>query len=197
MLEGHVFDRSHLPAPIPTCIIEPFGRLQKMIEEMCADATIQETLSGGIVELKVIYAEVLYSQGHAEALDPGLAWKWPSSLSQPFISLLRESHGGALVIFSYFAVLSYAWRDRWYLKGWPGRVVAACSSNVNPAWKKWMAWPDEQVKEGFPIFQFGAADEIGREAAEEEMIRTIKKGKRNYETAANDVPSYIPSVLKN
>lgn len=155
ILLGHQFDVSEMKTSMPIALLEPFGRLRQMVSEMCDVEDIRKTLLESIAVLEEIYAEVLCSHraGHDVSKNPGLGWKWPQKVSQHFISLLRESHGGTLIIFSHFAVLSEAWGERWYLKGWPSRVVEACSNNVSVAWKPWMAWPEKQVKEKFPIFE--------------------------------------------
>jgi hypothetical protein len=153
ILTGHVFDYSRGPetaAAIP--VTEHFRNLHAKMEKACPNKADFQILSETLLSLQSVFTEVVCSQGDELSEDPGVGWKWPNMVSKEYIALLRESHGGALVLYAHFAIISEVWKDKWYLKGWPARVVQSISSNIDLSWKECMKWPEKQIREGFPIF---------------------------------------------
>ena len=153
-LKSMIIDESYGPFPslvVGTCH-ELFDNLYRMIREMCPELEIQKELDSSVHNLEYVFSQTIRNQGRPRRGNPGLAWQWPHRVSQGYASLLRESHGGALVIYAHFALLSYAWKDRWYLNGWAERAIHAILNNLSPCWLEWVRWLVEQVENGFPIF---------------------------------------------
>ena len=136
-----------------------------MVAEMCPDEEIRNVLAEALGTLQHVFTEVVCSKGTELNKDPGIGWKWPHMCSQEYSSLLRESHGGALVIFAHFALLSKTWHDVWYLHGWTPRVVDGISAGIDSGWQEWLKWPKKQVEDGFPILN------SSRALGEEEMAK--------------------------
>lgn len=145
--------RVHYPrTPLPVSAAEQFTRLHAMIRERCPEAVVQDALNETLMSLEAIYEEAMYnlSQGTKVNLY-GAIWKWPTQVQQCYVSLLKELHPGALVLFAYFAVLSKLVETEWYLTGWPERAVQTISSVVDSDWKQWLRWPEEQLRQKFHL----------------------------------------------
>jgi hypothetical protein len=159
ILSGHDVDCTRGPSQT---IILQFATFRQQLQVNCPDPSTLKILFDALYVLENIFTEVLCSQGHKQNKDPGIGWKWPQLISGEYSTLLREQHHGALVVFAYFSLLSDNWSYVWYLRGWPARSVQAVSKHIDPAWRECMRWPEEQIRDGFPIFK---TEEGGEEGA--------------------------------
>jgi hypothetical protein len=173
ILIGHVVNICQAPTPGP--VAERFKVLQQMIVEMCPDEETRGVLTETVVGLQYVFTEVICGRGTEMIKDPGIGWKWPHLCSKEYSSLLRESHGGALVIFAHFALLSKTWHDVWYLHDWTPRVVDGISANVDSSWQEWLEWPKQQIRDDYPILRLASV-------AEEEKIAEKDAQKCSSET---------------
>jgi hypothetical protein len=167
ILVGHVVNICQAPAPNP--VAERFQELHQMVVEMCPDEETRGVLSKALGTLQYVFTEVVCSKGTELNKDPGIGWKWPHMCSQEYSSLLREAHGGALVIFAHFALLSKTWHNVWYLHDWTPRVVDGISANVESGWQEWLEWPQQQIRDGYPIL--GSTSALNEEYSVEKDVQ--------------------------
>ncbi|KAF2670692.1 hypothetical protein BT63DRAFT_401003 [Microthyrium microscopicum] len=153
ILTTHFEDAPENSATNRVIDLSPIKNLSRMVQEMCPDLDVQRDLYSSIHILEYVYSQVLKGQGREIGKNPGVGWQWPSGVSPGYTALLLDSHGGALVIYAHFSLLSYTWRDKWYLNGWAERSIAAIVKHLSSEWLQWVEWPIEQVKNGFPIFK--------------------------------------------
>jgi hypothetical protein len=143
--------RVHYPrTPLPVSTAEQFTKLRAMIRERCPEAAVQDALNESLMSLEAIYEEAMYDLSRGTKVNLyGAIWKWPTQVQKCYVSLLKELHPGALVLFAYFAVLSKLVETEWYLSGWSEWAIQAISSVVDSDWKQWLRWPEEQLRQKF------------------------------------------------
>ncbi|QDS77729.1 hypothetical protein FKW77_004430 [Venturia effusa] len=151
VLVGHGVNVCEALPPIP--VAERFSQLCQMVTNLCQDGKFREVLTEAIETLQYVYTELIFSAGTELNKNPGIAWKWPYMCSQEYSNLLRKSHGGALIIFAHFALLSKTWDGIWFLHGWAPRVINGIYAAVEPCWKEWLEWPRQQIRDNYPILR--------------------------------------------
>lgn len=152
LLGHHVTNITGYEDSLSSSASQHFTDMLTMLQTMSLSTPEHTVFQETIRSLKMIYMEITCAQRDPEVnKHPGILLKWPMIVSQDFISHLQEFHPAALIIFAHFAVLATTFQD-WYLKGWPERVVLAISKALPLGWKKWMYWPEKQLKDGICIF---------------------------------------------
>jgi hypothetical protein len=138
LIRGHVLvlPPDHV---LPAAVAMRFTQLKSMLIETDS-IEAQEALSS----LQEIYHEASYSQVAIET-NPGIVWKWAGTVSDNFVSLLKSSHPGALVVYAHWVILSQSLNDEWHFRGWAERALREISHVLDDAWKQWLVWPEEQM----------------------------------------------------
>jgi Fungal specific transcription factor domain len=151
LLDGHRIP--YYPQDLPASTEQQFSNMYNMARSMSSDPTVEQVLVETLQSLKRIYKEAIHTQGAANR-KPGMVWKWAIMVSQDYVTLLQDSHPGALVIFAHFAVLSKAFKDEWYLQGWPELALSAISNALDPSWRGLVSWPEDQTKEALQVASY-------------------------------------------
>lgn len=72
-------------------------------------------------------------------------WKhfilWPASVTDGFVTALKERQPVALLIYTYWCVVMQRAPKRWYANGWHQRVAAAAMSKIGPEYRALLEWP--------------------------------------------------------
>ncbi|KAI1734651.1 hypothetical protein F4680DRAFT_462223 [Xylaria scruposa] len=72
-------------------------------------------------------------------------WKhfilWPASVTDGFVTALREKQPVALLIYVYWCVVMHGAPTRWYANGWHQRVTLAAISYIGPEYHTLLEWP--------------------------------------------------------
>jgi len=70
---------------------------------------------------------------------------WLSSISEVYITLLKEKKPEALLIMAYYAVLLHRHERFWYLEGWGEYLVQVVGMQMGPGWDEYLEWPRRMV----------------------------------------------------
>ncbi|RYC58486.1 hypothetical protein CHU98_g7713 [Xylaria longipes] len=72
-------------------------------------------------------------------------WKhfilWPASVTDGFVTALREKEPVALLVYIYWCVIMHRAPRRWYANGWHQRVAVAAMSKIGPGYRALLEWP--------------------------------------------------------
>ncbi|KAI0185033.1 hypothetical protein EV127DRAFT_442548 [Xylaria flabelliformis] len=72
-------------------------------------------------------------------------WKqfilWPASVTDGFVTALREKQPVALLVYIYWCVVMHSAPTRWYANGWHQRVTVAATSYIGPEYRALLEWP--------------------------------------------------------
>ncbi|KAI0465936.1 hypothetical protein F4859DRAFT_507706 [Xylaria cf. heliscus] len=72
-------------------------------------------------------------------------WKhfilWPASVTDGFVTALRENQPVALLVYIYWCVVMHRAPRRWYANGWHQRVTVAAMSRIGPKYRALLEWP--------------------------------------------------------
>ncbi|KAI1751602.1 hypothetical protein F4782DRAFT_504561 [Xylaria castorea] len=72
-------------------------------------------------------------------------WKhfilWPASVTDGFVTALREKQPVALLAYIYWCVVMHGAPRRWYANGWHQRITIAAMSYIGPEYRALLEWP--------------------------------------------------------
>ncbi|KAI0445078.1 hypothetical protein F4803DRAFT_560395 [Xylaria telfairii] len=66
---------------------------------------------------------------------------WPASVTDGFVTALKEKQPVALLIYTYWCVVMQRAPQRWYANGWHQRVAAAAMSGIDSEYRAFLEWP--------------------------------------------------------
>lgn len=70
-----------------------------------------------------------------------LSAAWMASVEDDYWARLRDHHPGAVLVFSYSTLLIRASEHKcWWMSGWAGRILQACSDIMSPEVKETIDW---------------------------------------------------------
>jgi len=133
MLEGHVVpDADHYS--IPYAVQSHFNNIRDRFRHNFQDEGELSALFEALAALEMIHKELAKGLKGWDN-NPGMVWKWPNTTSQGYMSLLRNHHPGALVLYAHFATLSRRYDSHWYHRGWSDLAVSTISNSLPPEWR--------------------------------------------------------------
>lgn len=95
-----------------------------------------------VTELKKIYDVVLRSPG---AGSIGYILCFPTQDSSAFASLVKRRVPQALVILAHYCVVLDVLNTRWWMHGWPARVMTDIVATLPQQWAQWVEWPVQSI----------------------------------------------------
>lgn len=121
--EGMTFGLSHLSYMLGMHPMVPEER------QVCAQA---------LTELVQLYDNVLQAQA---STGMGLALCWPKQDPTAYRDLLRRRVPQALVILAHYSVVLNILDERWWMHGWPSRLLQHIVDTLDDRWTNWVDWP--------------------------------------------------------
>jgi hypothetical protein len=70
---------------------------------------------------------------------------WPANVSQEYLSLLKTRDPSALVLLSHWSVLLKPFEVKWYMVGFPMRLLRYVWSELPAEYRCWLQWPMQEL----------------------------------------------------
>ena len=93
-------------------------------------------------ELKKLYDGALRRPGGGSV---AFILCFPTQDSSAFSTLIKRRVPQALIILAYYCVLLDVLNTRWWMHGWPARVMADIVATLPEQWAHWIEWPVQSV----------------------------------------------------
>lgn len=146
-----------LPTKLPpdSYIKVRFRKLHDMVRTRCPSISDCESLAGALHTLEIIYDNVAKTTQDDLVANPGIVFMWPAMVPPGFKDLLREFHGGALVVYAHFACIADVLKGHglWFCDAWGDRTVRAIAGGIDDEWREWVEWPEAQLGKGHAYLQ--------------------------------------------
>ncbi|CAI6311773.1 unnamed protein product [Periconia digitata] len=134
---------------LPESIEARFHQLRSSIlPDICRyDEASLLTCISSLASLETVYKHMhfLHPDLPRPKLEVGVALRWMSLVPLEFMTLLKSSHPGALVLLAHFIILFETFEDVWFLQGWSehalGRIKDAVGAEASTA----LQWPCERL----------------------------------------------------
>jgi len=133
MLDGHVVpnvDHSIIPYEVQS----HFDNIRDKFRHNFKDEEELSALLKALGSLEYICKELVTGFKGCED-NPGMVWKWTSTVPHSYTSILRTHHPGALVLYAHFAILSKKYDSNWFHRGWSDLAVTTISNALSPEWR--------------------------------------------------------------
>jgi Fungal specific transcription factor domain/Fungal Zn(2)-Cys(6) binuclear cluster domain len=85
-----------------------------------------------------------FQQTHS-GYDPITVFRWPIVVKPILFSSIRDRRPMALVTLAHYCILLHRMDDRWWLEGWPRRLLQSIYSLLDPSWRDHIRWPLEAL----------------------------------------------------
>ncbi|KAJ5699157.1 hypothetical protein N7462_001162 [Penicillium macrosclerotiorum] len=77
--------------------------------------------------------------------QPADVFVWPLQISNEYLNLLRQRKPEALVIFSYFCVITHHLEWAWWMQGLSIHMIRSIYHCLDDQYRCWIQWPMEQL----------------------------------------------------
>lgn len=140
MVDGHeVPNAEHVELPLATKT--HIQNLRDLFHRSVDDAEDLGALLEAMAALERIYKELAICDPEV-VLNPGTVWKWPNLSPTEYMTLLRQHHPHALLLYAHFASLSRVHNRYWYFRDWGAQAVAVVTAALPPELQSWIQYPD-------------------------------------------------------
>lgn len=139
------------PDPLPEEMKKILGNLYRLCTdtsepdpEEIRDTDISSTYFTAIHELQKSFSNSVDSGSSMVSL----MFLWPVSLSDKFVTLLKEKRPRALVIFAHYCALLKRIESYWWVDGRAEYELVRIERSIEELdkWKKWLVWPTKMVR---------------------------------------------------
>ena len=128
----HVFLNPPLPAPIP---IDQDSSVRQTLR-LLRDQVTHQSDKNAVQQLQTFLDRYMTEFDYNR-----LAAAWMASVEDDYWARLRDHHPDAILVFSYSALLIRASEHEcWWMSGWSGRILQACSDIMSPGIKEMIDW---------------------------------------------------------
>jgi hypothetical protein len=87
---------------------------------------------------------IVECNGHPRTWRDFIAW--PQAVVEEYLSLLREQHPVALVIFAHWCAIMHRAPRRWFMDRWAARAFSSLTEFLGAEWDDAMRWPKAQIQ---------------------------------------------------
>jgi hypothetical protein len=150
MIQGNLlpnYEDFNLPRPLQAHLSD----LTNMLQVLCEPTAIS-ACTVALTELEKIFKDIMFLRTDTE-LEMGVIVKWMPAVPGEFITLIRSRDPAALVLLAHFVILFELLRTRWYVQDWSSRAFLAVKCALPEREWPWLAWPEEQLRNGLPDFK--------------------------------------------
>jgi hypothetical protein len=132
----HVFLDPPLTAPIP----EDQDPSVRQTLQLLRDQVGHQSDKNAVQQLQTYLDR--YMTG---SVNNRLSAAWMASVEDDYWGRLRDHHPDAVLVFSYSTLLICASEHEcWWMSGWSGRILQACSDIMSPEVKETIDWVDHE-----------------------------------------------------
>ena len=127
-----VFQSPHLPAPTLEDQHIPAHQILKLLR----DQVNHQSDKNAVQQLQIWVDRYMKESDHSR-----LAATWMASVKDDYWARVRSHYPDAILVFAYSTLLIRASEHEcWWMSGWSGRVLLACSDIMNPEEKATVNW---------------------------------------------------------
>ena len=117
--------------------------LRNLLQDHVADVHSLDVYFGAVQGLTKCFATLEEEGPHnCQTAD---VFVWLLEMSDEYLQLLRQRKPEALVIFSYFCVLTHALESMWWMQGLSIHLIRGIYYFLDEEYRCWLQWPMEQL----------------------------------------------------
>lgn len=117
--------------------------LRNLLKDHVADVHRLEVYFGAIEDLGKSFATV--EEEGPRNCQTADVFVWLLQISDEYLQLLRQREPEALVIFSYFCVITYELEWMWWMQGLSIHLISGIYYFLDDEYRCWLQWPMEQL----------------------------------------------------
>ena len=117
--------------------------LRYLLEERVSDKTVCQHYLNAVDDMKKSFATVA-EIGHRNC-ETADVFIWLMRVSDDYLHLLRQRKPEAMVIFSYFCVITYELEWAWWMQGLSIHLMRGIYFALDDEYRGWLKWPMKQL----------------------------------------------------